>query len=156
MLRKSPGPQPSAVTQPPSAAPRNSASRASSLPLRLKFTLWSLVVFLIVYLATSGTWFIAQNALATSTREKRLQSEAMGIADRVVREAHGQIDAELPRRIHEELERTDDFARAQVLLRAADGAIEARVGDAALERIEVPLPSAAQPDAITRDRKSVV
>ena len=140
MLRRDPGPKADFATQP----------RTSSLPLRLKFTLWSLVVFLIVYLATSGTWFIAQNALATITREKRLQSEAMGIVDRVVREANGQIDVELPRRIREELERTDDFERSQVLLRAVDGTIEARVGDESLQETDIPLPGPEQPDAIAR------
>ena len=39
-----------------------------------------LVVFLIVYLATSGTWFLAQSALAASTREKRIQTEALGLS----------------------------------------------------------------------------
>lgn len=124
--------------------------RASSLPLRLKFTLWSLVVFLIVYLATSGTWFLAQSALATSTRERRIQNEAMGIVDRVVRDAHGQIDAGIPRRIREELERTQDFAGVQVLLRAEDGTIEARSGEGALGAADVPAPAAANPGEIAR------
>lgn len=124
--------------------------RAPSLPLRLRFTLWSLVVFLIVYLATSGTWFIAQNALATSTRENRLRNEAMAIADRVVRDARGEIDAGLPRRIREELGLAPDFARAQVLLRAADGTIQSRAGDTTLGEGDVPAPDPAKPDEVTR------
>lgn len=130
--------------------PRSGPPRTSSIPLRLKFTLWSLVVFLIVYLATSGTWFIAQNALATSTREKRLQSEALGVVDRVVRDAHGQIDDELPRRVRVELERTEDFEHVQVLLRAEDGAVEARAGDPFLDGVQVPAPGADRPDEIAR------
>ncbi|MCY2961313.1 MAG: HAMP domain-containing sensor histidine kinase [Planctomycetota bacterium] len=124
--------------------------RAPSLPLRLKFTLWSLVVFLIVYLATSGTWFIAQNALATSTRDRRMQTDAMGVVDRVVREAHGQIDADLPRRIGEELARTESFQGAHVLLRAEDGTIEARAGDSRLDDREFPVPDPARSGEVAR------
>lgn len=130
--------------------PKHTLPRASSLPLRLKFTLWSLVVFLIVYLATSGTWFLAQSALATSTRDKRIQDEALGVVDRVVRDAHGQIDADLPRRVRGELARAADFSGAHVLLRAEDGQVEARAGDGPLDGLDVPAPTAANAGAGAR------
>ncbi len=122
--------------------------RASSLPLRLRFTLWSLVVFLIVYLATSGTWFLAQNALVMREREQRIQSEAMEVVDRMVRGARGQIDVELPRRIREELARTEDFSRAHVYLRLEDGTIAASAGEGPPAARELPAPASAAPDEI--------
>ncbi len=117
--------------------------RASSLPLRLRFTLWSLVVFLIVYLATSGTWFLAQNALASRAREARIRTEAMGIVDRFVREGRGQIDVEMPSRIQGELARSEEFANARVFLWTEDGTIESFAGDELATQSAVPTPSAA-------------
>jgi len=124
--------------------------RAPSLPLRLKFTLWSLGVFLIVYLATSGTWFLAQNALATGAHDQRIQTEVLAIADRVVRGGHGQIGADLPERLREELARTPDFARACVVLRSEDGSVETAAGDTQLRGDDVPAPDAQTSGTVTR------
>ncbi len=125
--------------------------RASSLPLRLKFTLWSLVVFLMVYLAASGTWFIAQNVLVTSTREKRIATDELEVVDRIVRETSGQFDPTLAQLIHEELTHLPDVGSSLVLVRAQDGTVQSRFPDRGpLARIELPLPSADTAGTLTR------
>ncbi|MBL8860559.1 MAG: HAMP domain-containing histidine kinase [Planctomycetes bacterium] len=132
-------------------APRKGwALRAPSLPLRLKFTLGSLVVFLIVYLATSGTWFLAQDALAESEHERRLRDDALAVADRVVRETLGEIDGDLPRRIRAELERGTEFDGVQVLLRDDEGRVRGFSGDPAYDIADVPAPDPARAEGIMR------
>jgi signal transduction histidine kinase len=126
------------------------ASRLPTLPLRLRFTLWSLVVFLIVYLATSGTWFLAENALEERAQDQRVGVEALSVADRVVRDAGGQIGADLSERVLLALERTGDFERVHVVLRGEDGAVEAQAGHLDLEVGDLPLPAADRAGAVER------
>jgi len=125
--------------------------RASSLPLRLKFTLWSLVVFLMVYLAASGTWFIAQNVLVTSTREKRIATDELEVVERVVRGTNGEFDPGLARRIHAQIAALPDLGDALVLVRGDDGAVQSRFPeDGPLAEVTLPPPTADAAGVLTR------
>jgi signal transduction histidine kinase len=123
----------------------------SSFSLRFKFTLWSLLVFLSVYLAGAGLWVAWTRARIVRDHDARFAQAVDEASRRLESESRDAADPELVRELRDELLESTSLPRSLVAVWGGEGGVLARaplLGP--LADLQIPAPTAGPPELALR------